>query len=177
MVKQQIMAATPLLIHDAPEAIQFAQAILDFTILARYVLHDEKTLCYIKHALYKLEKTKIAFEQYQPIDSKLYRPTLNYPRFYAINHFVQSIQDYGSVVNYDTAHSEAAHKYLFKAFYNRTNKKEYESQIWQHNVRHTNIIAMKEVIILEKNQRKRKAVRRSCGYNCTGTSSLSIEFC
>ena len=43
-----------------------------------------------------------------------------------------------------------AHKYLLKAFYNRMNKKEYKSQIRQHNMRHINIIAMKDVIISEK---------------------------
>lgn len=35
-----------------------------FIMLAHYVLHDNKMLCYLKHALYKLEKIKIAFEQY-----------------------------------------------------------------------------------------------------------------
>lgn len=58
------MAAILLLIHDVVEIIQYAQAILDFIIVAQYVLHNEETLRYIKHALYKLEKTKIVFEQY-----------------------------------------------------------------------------------------------------------------
>ncbi len=144
------MVATPLLIHDAPETIQCARAILDFTMLAQYVLHDEETLCYMEHTLYRLEKTKIAFEQHSPINSKLCQPTLNYPKFYAISHFVQCIWDYGSAVNYNTTHSKAAHKYLLKAFYNRTNKKEYDLQIRQHNVRYTNIIVIKDVIISEK---------------------------
>ena len=48
------------------------------------------------------------------------------------------------------------HKYLLKVFYKRSNKKEYELQIWQHNVRNTNIIAMKYVNILEKIQEKEK---------------------
>ncbi len=129
MVKQLIVAAMPLLIHDAPEAIQCARAILDFTMLAQYVSYDEETLRYMEHALYRLEKTKIVFEQYRPIDSKLCRPTFYYPKFHVINNFVQYIRDYGSAVNYDTTYSEAAHKYLLKAFYNRTNKKEYNLQI------------------------------------------------
>ncbi len=155
MVKQLIVAATPSLIHDVLEAIQCARAILDFTMLAQYNSHNEETLRYIEHALYRLEKTKIAFKQHWPINSKLCRPTFNYPKFHTISHFVQCIQDYGSAVNYDTAYSETAHKYLLKAFYNRTNKKEYESQIWQHNVRYTNIIAMKDVIISEKVREKK----------------------
>ena len=118
-----IVAATPLLIQNAPEAIQCAWAILDFTMLAQYVSHNDKTLRYMEHALYKLEKTKIAFKHHRPIDSKLCRPMFNYPKLHAVTHFAKCIRDYGSAVNYDIAHSEAAHKYLLKAFYNKTNKK------------------------------------------------------
>ncbi len=78
----------PLLIHDTPEAIQCAQAILNFTILAQYVSHDDKTLRYMEHALYGLEKTKIAFEHYWPINPKLCRLAFNYLKFYAISYFV-----------------------------------------------------------------------------------------
>ena len=88
MVKQLIVAATPLLIHDAPEAIQCARAILDFTMLAQYVSHDDETLRYMEHALYRLEKTKIAFEHHRPIDSKLCQLTSNYSKFYSISYFV-----------------------------------------------------------------------------------------
>ena len=104
----------------------------------------------MEHALYRLEKTKIAFEHHRPIDLKLCRPTFNYPKFHTVTHFAQCIRDYGNAVNYNTAPSKAAHKYLLKAFYNRTKKKEYNSQIWQHNVRHTNVIVMKDVIISKK---------------------------
>ena len=76
--------------------------------------------------------------------------------FHALNHFVQYIWDYDSAVNYDTAYSQVAHKYLFKTFYNRINKKEYNSQIWQYNVRNTNIIAMKDMIIKEKAGEKKE---------------------
>ncbi len=103
MVKQLIVATTPLLIHDALEAIQSTRVILDFTMLAQYVSHDDKTLHYMEHALYRLEKTKIAFEQHRPINSKLCWPTFNYPKFHAISHFVKCIRDYGSAVNYDIA--------------------------------------------------------------------------
>ena len=34
MIKQLIATAMPLLIHNIPEAIQYARAILDFTMLA-----------------------------------------------------------------------------------------------------------------------------------------------
>lgn len=71
-MRQLIAAATPLFNHIAPKTIQYAQAILDFTMLTQYALHDNKTLSYIKYTLYRLEKIKIAFEQYRLIDAKLY---------------------------------------------------------------------------------------------------------
>ncbi len=88
MIKQLIVAATLLLIHDALETIQYTRPILNFIILAQYVLHDNEMLRYMAHALYRLENTKIAFEHYQPINSKLCRPTFNYLKFYVISYFV-----------------------------------------------------------------------------------------
>lgn len=50
-----------------------------------------------------------------------------------------------------------AYRYFLKAFYDKTNKKEYKSQIWQHNICHTNIIAMKNLIILKKTKEKKRS--------------------
>ena len=66
------------------------------------------------------------------------------------------IWNYVSAVNYNTAYSEAAHKYLLKAFYNRINKKKYDLQIWQHNILYTNIIAIKDVITVAERSRENK---------------------
>ena len=136
--------------QDILEAIYCVRAILDFSMLVQYPLHDNEILFYMEHALYKLDKTKIAFENHHLINVKLFRLTFNYPKFHAMTYFVQCIRDYGSAINYDTAHSEAAHKYLLKAFYWRTNKKEYKSQILEHNICHTNVIAIQDVILIAK---------------------------
>lgn len=94
------------------------------------MLHDEETLRYVEHALYKLEETKIVFKKHWLINSKLYQPTFNNPKFYTISHYIQCIWDYCSPVNYNTTHNKMTHKYIFKAFYNKTNKKKYKLQIW-----------------------------------------------
>ncbi len=119
-------------------------------MLAQYPLHDDETLSYIEHVLYRLDKTKIAFEYHRPIDAKLFQPNFNDPKFYTMTHFFKCIRDYGSAINYNTAHSEAAHKYLLKALYGRTNWKEYKSQILKYNIRHINVIAMQDVILIAK---------------------------
>ncbi len=142
MVKQLIIAATLLLIQDAPKIVHYTRVILDFIILAEYPSHNNETLSYMEHTLYRLDKIKITFENHCPINTKLFRPTFNDPKFLAMTHFVKYIRDYSSAINYDTAHNKTAHKYLLKTFYGRTNKKEYKLQILKHNIRHTNIIAM-----------------------------------
>lgn len=49
-----------------------------------------------------------------------------------------------------------AYKYIFKAFYNKTNKKKYNLQILWNNIHHINIIAMKDVIIVAEKSGKNK---------------------
>lgn len=96
----------------------------------------------MKYTLYKLNKTKIVFQNHCFIHVKLFRPTFNYLIFYAMIYFVQCILDHKSAINYDIAFNEIAYKYFLKAFYEKTNKKEYELQILEYNICYTNVIAM-----------------------------------
>lgn len=43
-------------------------------------------------------------------------------------------------------HNKVVHKCLLKAFYRKTNKKEYKLQILEHNIRHINVIHVKHHI-------------------------------
>ena len=109
--------AIPLFIKDIIETIHCVFTIFNFTKLAQYLLHNNEILFYLEHALYRLDKTKIIFENYCLIDSKLFRTTFNYPKFHNMIHFVKYIQEYGSMINYDMTYSKIAHKYLLKTFY------------------------------------------------------------
>lgn len=114
----------------------------------------------MEHFLYKLDKTDITFENYCLIDVKLFGSNFNYPKFYAITYFDKCILDYKSIINYDMTNSKVVHKYLFKAFYRRINKKKYDLQILIHNIRHINIISMQDIIliakVLDKNDKKKQ---------------------
>ena len=127
----------------------------------------------MKHALYRLNNTKIAFENHCPIDVKLFQPTFNYQNFHTLIYFIKWIWDYGSIINYNTTYNKAAHKYFLKAFYRQTNKKEYESQVLKHNICYTNVIAIQNAIlivqVLDKSVQKNSflltcLMQRSCGY-------------
>lgn len=48
------------------------------------------------------------------------------------------------------------YKYLFKTFYNRINKKEYNLQTWEYYIYYINIIAMKKVITVAEKGRESK---------------------
>ena len=135
---------------NALETNQYAQAILDITILAEYISYLNEMLQCTEHTLYRLEKTKIVFKYHWLINSKLCRLSFNYPKFHISNHFTYCIWDYSSAINNDIVHSKVTYKYLLKVFYNKTKKKEYNMQIRQYNIRYTNIIAMKDLIILKK---------------------------
>ena len=66
IVRQPIPILVSLLAGKADAAIHCGRAILDFVMLAMYVSHDEKTLSYMKHALYRIDKLKTVFAKYQP---------------------------------------------------------------------------------------------------------------
>jgi hypothetical protein len=70
-----------------------------------------------------------------------------------MTHYSSCIQEYGAADNFDTEHSEAAHKYHVKAFYRRTNKRQgYENQICLYNTRHINILVMTNVLFHRKSR-------------------------
>lgn len=71
----------------------------------------------VEHDLYKFDIIKMGFKKYYLIDAKPLWPKFNYSKFYTISYFIKCICKYKSVVNYNIAHNEAVHKYLFKVFY------------------------------------------------------------
>lgn len=60
---------------------------LDFIIFAQYPLYNNKIFLYMEHTLYKLDKTKIEFDNHCLIDPKLFQLRLNYQKFYAMTYF------------------------------------------------------------------------------------------
>lgn len=72
IVKESITTATSLLIQNILKTIYYILTIFDFIILVQYLLQNDETLFYIEHFLYKLDKIKIAFDNYCPINAKLF---------------------------------------------------------------------------------------------------------
>lgn len=72
IVKELIAAVTFLLIYNLLKTIYSAYTIFDFIMFVQYLLHNNETFFYIDHALSRLSKTKIIFENYCLIDTKLF---------------------------------------------------------------------------------------------------------
>lgn len=71
IIKQLIAIASFLLIQDILKTIYYTCIVFDFTILAQYLLQDNKTLYYIDNTFHKINK-KITFKNYYVIDTKLF---------------------------------------------------------------------------------------------------------
>jgi hypothetical protein len=123
IIRQLIPVITSLLSTKEPGAMYCARAIVDFIFLAQYKTHDDETLEYLDHALYRIDKTKAVFKQFRPVDKATDEGHFNFPKFHAMTHYTSSIREYRAADNFDTEHSEARYKYHVKAFYGRTNKR------------------------------------------------------
>ena len=136
IIRQLIPVIAPLLSSKEPGAMHCAWAIVDFILIAQYKTHNEETLRYLDHALYRIDKTKVAFKALRPVDKVTDEGHFNFLKFHVMTHYTSCIRDFGAADGFDTEHSEAGHKYHVKAFYGRTNKRQgYENQICLHNTR------------------------------------------
>ena len=142
-----IPVVTPLLLQKAPDTLAYARAIADFVTIVQYRSHDEETVRYLKHAINIINLTKGVFSKQRETKNKKKEPHWNYPKFHSISHYPDFIRRWGAPDGYNSDVMEAAHKYLLKSFYDRTNKgKRYQDQIAKHNTIATNIQAMDGVL-------------------------------
>jgi len=151
IVRILIPVITPLLLRArAPTAIQCARAVVDFVLLAQYYTHDDDTLVYMEHALYRLDKYVNIFREYRPLDKDTEEGHFNFSKYHAMSHYPRLIKRYGSAVGVDTSHSEHCHSFLVKQAYKRTNKREgFEKQIILYNTRHLNMTAMQDALLYQ----------------------------
>jgi Plavaka transposase len=143
IARQLVPVIAPLLLNGPDKAmIVYARAVIDFWILAQYRSHDDNTLKYMEHAISQMDKLKWAFRKYR------HDGHFNFPKFHVITHYPEFIRMYRTTEGVDTSNTEAAHKYLIKEHFSRTNKHDdFQEQIIRHLTRRTNAIAMEELVL------------------------------
>ena len=121
---------------------------IDFVILAQYYLHDEETLWYLEHTLFQLNKLKNVFRHLQFEHSDTDVDYFNISKLHMMIHYASQIWRYDSADNFNTKHSEIAHKHLIKIFFDNINKWEtFQRQLLHHNTWHLNLLAMKDILL------------------------------
>jgi len=130
--------------------------VIDFMILAQYHSYNEETLWYLEHALFQLNKLKNVFHHLQSEHSDTDVDHFNISKLYMMTHYASQIRRYNSADNFNTEHSEIAHKYLIKIFSDHINKQNtFQTQLLHHNTQHLNLLMMKD-ILLYKDTRQSK---------------------
>ncbi len=148
IVCQFISIIASLLIMRASAAIHFAQTVINFVILAQYHLYDKETLWYLEHTLFQLNKLKNVFHHLQSEHSDIDIDHFNILKLHAMTHYASQIWRYNSADNFNTKHSEIAHKHLIKIFFNCINKWEmFQKQLLHHNTWHLNFLALKDILL------------------------------
>ena len=151
VLRQLLPVIAPLLTRHSPIAVHCARAMVDFVLLAQFRGHDEDTLGYLKHAMCRVNKLKFVFAAYRPTGGDSDVGHFNFPKWHMMSHYPEFIREYGAIDNFSTEHSEAAHKYLVKSFFDRTNKrKTWYKQLIKHNTRHLNLVAMETRLLYQE---------------------------
>lgn len=156
IARQLVSVIAPLLTKKAPASVLFARALMDFLNLAYYRSHDETTLQYMEDALYRIDKLKCVFSRFRPTTAGVAAGHFNYPKFHVMSHYTAFIRRFGTLDGYDTSYSEAAHKYLVKAPYQRTNKRDgFEKQVLEVSNRRLTMLSMNSVLSHSKDKSSR----------------------
>lgn len=103
--------------------IRAVRALLDFLYIARYPSQTTSTLGLLKDALTRFHNNKQVF-----IDLGI-RNHFNLPKLHSLQHYVDSIELFGTTDNYNTETSERLHIDLAKDAYRATNHKDEYSQM------------------------------------------------
>ncbi|KAI0257728.1 hypothetical protein BC834DRAFT_788454, partial [Gloeopeniophorella convolvens] len=97
--------------------IRCVRAILDAFYIAQYPAHTTETLRYLRAAIDLFHENKSIF-----IDLGI-RTHFNIPKLHSLQHYVPSIEWFGTTDNFDTAYFERLHIDWTKDAYRATNKK------------------------------------------------------
>lgn len=118
-----IQDAPKLSKRDRIHASAAARGLLDFAYTAEFSQHNGETLGYLKAALDMFHKHKDVF-----VRCKV-QGNMNFPKLHSLQHYIESIQEFGTVSNYSTEATERLHIDFSKNLYRATNHRDVFSQM------------------------------------------------
>jgi hypothetical protein len=151
VLRQIIFVVTFLLIYKWSHVLNFIRTLIDFILMTQYRSHNENTLQYFQHAIYRMNVFKSIFVFARSSNRETEKEHFNFLKFHVMTHYVVFIRKYKTADEYDIAHDEIRHKYMFKKYYIRINKRDtFLTQLIFHNDRRLKILIMKNMIIYKQ---------------------------
>ncbi len=151
VIHQILSIIASLFTHESSATMHCTRAMIDFIMLAQYTSHDEDTLRYMQHALFRWNKLKKVFRHLWFLDTDTSQKHFNISKFHAMIHYANFIHRYDVVDNVNMKYEKICHRHLIKKFFDCTNKRDtFLNQLIHHNTRHLNLLAMKNVLLYKK---------------------------
>ncbi len=134
--------------------MNFIRALIDFMKMTQYRSHNDNILQYLQHVLYRMNIFKSIFV-FARSSNKETKKKFNFFKFHVMIYYVAFIHKYKTINEYNIAHDEVKHIYMFKKYYIRINKRDtFLTQLIFHNDRRLKILIMKNVIIYKQKQQR-----------------------
>ena len=108
---------------SAIRLVRAVRGILDFLHIAQFPSQTEETLVLLTESLSAFHDNKVIFKELGIRDS------FNIPKFHSMQHYVESIRNFGTTDNYNTEYTERLHIDLAKDAYKSTNFKDEFAQM------------------------------------------------
>jgi hypothetical protein len=80
-------------------AMNFIRVLIDFILIAQYKSHDDSTLNYLDHVLFRFNAYKKIFRHSRFKEHEIEKNHFNFSNFHAITHYVDFINDTKSRTN------------------------------------------------------------------------------
>ena len=126
---------------SAVRVVRAVRGVLDFLYIAQFPVQSEETLDLLVSSLSTFHENKDVFEELGIRDG------FNIPKLHSMQHYAESIRNYGATDNYNTEYTERLHIDLAKDAYKSTNFKDEFTQmtLWLERkekvIRHAAFIA------------------------------------
>jgi hypothetical protein len=155
IIRQIILVVTLLLIEKWSHVLNFIRVLIDFILIIQYRSHDDNILLYFEHVIHRMNIFKSTFRSARSSNKDIDEEHFNFFKFHVMIHYAEFIRKYETTDEYDISHDEVRHKYMFKEYYNRINKRNiFQKQLIFHNIRRMKILIMKNVIRYKQKQRQ-----------------------
>jgi hypothetical protein len=157
IVRQIISMITSLLIKKWSYVLKFSRVLINFVLMTQYRFHDENTLFYLDHVFSRINTFKNEFKHLRSSNKNIENDHFNFLKFHVMSHYSEFIRKYETADEYDTSHDEIKHKYMFKKYYERINKRNFfQEQLLWHNKRRVNVLTLKNNLLYDELVRERE---------------------